>query len=347
MFSGGKKWIKKMLKRCYSFSLYLLSLFFVLCLSYANASAWSPDSFNVRFNIHGYNNDEPFMGRGYELNEVIIVGNVYGYEWVRDSQVYNGNYVNIHFETNIVQSQYMNGVFHLDDISIAYCGSGGSNGNIRSQSIRTYKTSWVGITPVSPNNDVLNITATIIGDVVVTGLPTSGTHDLYCGLAIGGGVPFLKQTTPAVSNDLNHIYFEQQPSSVTFTNDESEALIRQQNAILNNINNSIQNINSDYDKEKSDLQDKEDELDIQSGDLSLNADILSNPFSSLFWSNLTNYTTCYTTSTIHNLFNASPMRFCPIIKSGFGNIYPFVANAVVVAILIRLYYKKLKGGRDG
>lgn len=338
MFSGDNKCRKKILFICSFFLAALLS--FVCALRPFAANALSPSNYQVYFNVYGYNNDQYSWGPEINVSETFYASNVRRYQWKIDSIPFTGNYLSIHFETNIVYPFSANepaSFSNLDNLFVSYCGSSGSNGTIRSSSISYSRTNW-------DRNGENFATLTLYGNAVVSGLQfTSGNHDLYCGIATQSGNPFLRSLG---INSVSHWYIEQSPTSVQFTNDISDALDSSRNNILNNIDNSINNV---YNQQKQDELDKEQELNSQSDNLSLSASNIVNPFISFFDSRLRGYNTCYTTTSIHSLFNALPFKFCPISFgiSGGPTIFRAVASLFTVGLLIRLYYKKLKGGRDG
>lgn len=228
-------------EKCYSqkrvllYRLYVFLFSVLLCglLIVQNASALTPSNYQVHFNIRGYNNDAYFWGPEIQANETFYAQNINRFQWKINSIAFTGNNAVVHFETNIVipdvGSNY-SFISNLNNLIIGYCGTGGVNGRIRSQSVSTARTVWY-----SNNNTVENITLTIYGDAVATGLQyNSGNHDFYCAVSTSNDKPFLGSygVTP-------HFYIEQSPTTITFTNDETEALMRSQINSINNVNNSV------------------------------------------------------------------------------------------------------------
>ena len=340
MCSGDKKCPKKMSIICSFFLAVLLSFF--CALQPLSANALAPDVYQVYYNIYGLNNDAYSWTSELSNNDYFYLNNGKRYQWKINSLAYNGNYLAIHFETNIVYpdvGHQTGGFRNLDNLFVSFCGSGGLNGTIRSSAIRTAKTVWY-----SDNNTTENLTLTIYGDAVVSGLQyTSGNHDLYCGIATSDGNPFIYSVNNGIPSQF---YFEQSPTTVQFTNDISDALDSSRNNILNNIDNSINNISNQYNQEKEDLVNKESELNSQSEDLSLSADA---PNSSLLYRWFYNWVSqpCFTTRTIHTWFNTGAFTFCSPYPSAVRTGVTFASNFLVAAFLIRIYAKHMKGGYNG
>lgn len=355
MYSGDNTCRKKILFICSFFLSVLLSFAFALRPLYA--SAIDPNHYAAHFTTR-YDNSQSWQ-RNISLNTDFYPWYLYDFDWIIDSVNFSGNYANVHFETNLVlhgsptgspQTSVINGRWkNLDFLRINYCGSSGSNFTVRSQNITYYKTPWYGNTPTfdDAGEESNNVTLTIIGDVVLGDVPTSGSHELYCGVGTTNDWAFME----AINVDSPYspvVYFEQSPVRVTFTTDYTEALDNQRNAILENINNSIQDLNNQYDKEKEDLENKGSDLEDQADGLSLSASITSNPFTSLFYDNpFNNGTRCWTTQQLHLYFNSSSWSICSPFPNTVRIILNYVNSLFVIGLLIRLYYKKLKGGVDG
>lgn len=258
-------------KRALLYRLYVFLFSVLLCglLIVQNVSALTPSNYQIHFNIRGYNNDAYFWGPEISANETFYAQNINRYQWKIDSIAFTGNNAVVHFETNIVipdvGSNY-SFISNLNNLIIGYCGTGGVNGRIRSQSVSTARTVWY-----SNNNTVENITLTIYGDAVATGLQyNSGNHDFYCAVSTSNDKPFLGSygVTP-------HFYIEQSPTTITFTNDETEALMRSQINSINNVNNSVREgsenivnaIENQSENEKQEYQEQSNEVqnDLEDG----------------------------------------------------------------------------------
>ena len=231
---------KKMLRGC------LLSLFcsLFLCswLSSVSVSALErqPSYYNAYYSVYTQSAE---WTTHIAQNQAVSMYQLYRYEWVIDNVQFTGNIANLHFETNIVLANApLDGRFHNTDLlTISYCGSSGNNINVRAKNISSIQTRWNGQMGGHPYSTD-NITLTIYGDVILTGLPTTGTHDLYCGVQLSNGWAFAAVNPPSSPTPINSMQFtfEQQPTSLVFQSSESEALQRQQIDILNNVNQSIQ-----------------------------------------------------------------------------------------------------------
>ena len=352
MFLRGKKWInirKRISSIISCISCFFLSLIFALYSVSGEAYAISlqPDEYNVRFSTAA---GGPSW-HSYEANERIGIQYLYNYEWIIDSMNITGNYANVHFETNIVipgtptNDQSLSrryGRFHNTGfLDVAYCGSSGSNVQIRSKDISSVQTEWFGTTPgIAAKSN--NLTLTIYGDVVLSGL-SSGTHDLYCNVGLSNGWAFVAYRPGDYGNGIS-VYFEQQPTRINFTTDNSEAMQWEQINAISSINQGEQ---ERWETERQEQNEKEAELNDQSSDLSLSASVTSNPFTDLFLSNPFSVSTCFTTQSIHALFNVSAWTICSPFRQPLINILTYGNSLLVTALLIRLYYKKLKGGVDG
>lgn len=130
--------------------------------------------------------------------------------------------------------------------------------------------------------------------------------------------------------------------SYSGSQDPNVALNEQRNALLSQINSAI--ISADhYDEEVARENAKEAELNRQKGDLGVSANNTGNPFDNLF-----NATGCQALPTISSWFGRSDvLEVCSPYPSTIGGVIKFVGSALVVGLLIRLYYKRLKGGYNG
>lgn len=88
-------------------------------------------------------------------------------------------------------------------------------------------------------------------------------------------------------------------------------------------------------------EDKQNELEAQADDLSLSTPATANPFASLFTS-----ADCANLPTIAGWLGTTPdkIRVCSPYPSQIRPVIEFLSSAIVVGLLIRLYYSKLQGG---
>lgn len=262
---GSQNFPKKIFLRCFCWL--CLSVFGVLSLTPSYVSAVSPTYYNARYSALAGAQWNYNLAQGYKFGFDYL----YDYEWVIDQIPITGNTANIHFETNIVlQGSFygLNSRFHNTDfLTVKYCGSSGQNVSLKSLSISSVQTDWVN----SNLSDYKMRTLTVYADVVVSGF-TNGTSDLYCGIGLSNNWAFAARTNsdygPATA------YFEQQPTRVQFTNDNSEAYQKQTIDAINNLNQTTQQgskdivdaINNQSENEKSEYQNQasENESDINS-----------------------------------------------------------------------------------
>lgn len=277
------------------------------------------------------------------------------YQWNSSAISATGNYARIHFETNIVLSQptslntWYTSFVNRSFMRVRTCSSSLSNGAlpIKSSSIASVITDWTGPSPVI---NYKSKTLTVYGDVVLSNVP-SGTQNFYC-IVDASGYAFV-QNAGNVSSDM--LWFQQQPTSIDFTNDSSDAMAQQQIEAINNTSSAIdRQTDSEQERwevERDEQNEKEDELEDQSGDLSISASVTSNPFTSLFYASPfpSNYTPCFrlnwSTTTLLGL--SEPPNICSIYPPSVRAILSSVSSLLILALVIRLYYKKLKGGVDG
>lgn len=140
----------------------------------------------------------------------------------------------------------------------------------------------------------------------------------------------------------------------------TSSLINGQKEIYNNISeqgdrvvNSIDNLNvsiensedgaqARWEQDKQEQADKQDELESQSDDLAVSAQNPGNPFASMF-----NSSGCQSLPTVSSWFNMSePMQVCSPYPQNIRPIIEFVSSAIVVGLLLRVYFKQLNGGYD-
>lgn len=98
-----------------------------------------------------------------------------------------------------------------------------------------------------------------------------------------------------------------------------------------------------YEQEKEEESEREAQIQSDADDSQISAQVTGNPFTALFSSN-----ECVTLTTISGWFNASPaIQVCSPYPANIRPILLFVTSALMVGLLIRLYYKRLNGGYNG
>lgn len=240
-------------KKCLSQKLGLLSLFVALCFGVSlllshNASAVSLPiaSLQMRYKETAASAYQWSSGLSYNqyvnLNNYLYNAN--SYQWNSSAVNVTGNYAAIHFETNIVMSQPSDVPWWGDFVNLGYirvigCSASGSGSlGILSQSVRHYVTEWTGPAPTIPYH---NKTLTLNVDLSLSGLST-GSQNIYC--MIGSSEYAFYQTTYANSSPL--LWFEQQPTTIEFTNNPTDSLlntqIEQNQTIINQNETIIENV---------------------------------------------------------------------------------------------------------
>ena len=169
--------------------------------------------------------------------------------------VANANNGVIHFETNIVASstdqRTYNVWYHLDYQNIITCAASVSGITVASKNLSYAVTNW---TSQSGQTTLYNSTLTYYGDVVLKGF-TSG-QQVYFTCAVGsdnysfyygGWHDFIT----------NRIYFEQNPMSINWTNNETDTLINiqinQDNEYYQSNYGAVDNINNQTDSQFGDI----------------------------------------------------------------------------------------------
>lgn len=116
---------------------------------------------------------------------------------------------------------------------------------------------------------------------------------------------------------------------------------------INNLRGDVQaqteQQHEDYENEVQREEDKQDELEDQADDVNISANAISNPFSNLFSS-----ANCASLPTLASWLHVSAnnIQVCSPYPQQFRPIIEFVSSAIVVGLLIRVYYKQLRGGYD-
>lgn len=276
-----------MRKKCYStLQVLLLAIFASLFLGLlygvlgkspeASAISPNPNLYQARYTTY---NDSTQTWHSVNLNQVFHPYYMYDYEWIIDSVTFQGNYTTIHFETNLVIAGNSNMLsaylYSLNHLTINYCGSQGTSYPVKSQNVSYVTTNWIQNNSNSPSGALpgKRQTLTVYGDVVVSGTTSGTTSDLYCGVGTDNNWAFL--TTNVDWGNNASVYFEQQPTNISFTNDESDALQKATLNALNNIDQSIQtgtsdivdaiNNQSNEEQEKYEEQSQELQQDLEDG----------------------------------------------------------------------------------
>lgn len=138
--------------------------------------------------------------------------------------------------------------------------------------------------------------------------------------------------------------------STGVTNQEMTSIINSQTQSLQQSISALQQAQEDsnddaqdrWEQDKQEQADKQDELESQSDDLAVSAQNPGNPFASMF-----NSSGCQSLPTVSSWFNMSePMQVCSPYPQNIRPIIEFVSSAIVVGLLLRVYFKQLNGGYD-
>lgn len=139
----------------------------------------------------------------------------------------NGTNAVIHFETNIVSSQPANSsginqshFYNLDYINNLNCVATNGNLSILGSSISYARTPWF-----SNNNYVFHETLTLYGDIALKGFNKDTSGAITC--QIGNDDFSFFDSNSQVSSDYS-LYFEQNPMSIIWTDNNTDNLLQQQ-----------------------------------------------------------------------------------------------------------------------
>lgn len=169
------------------------------------------------------------------------------YQFTTSNLTPTGNYASIHFETNIVANasnqSYLNFV-NRDYLSVLACSSSAAGSlQIEGSSVSTAVTSW------TDNQNRPSKTLTVYGDIALGGLSVNQQQQIVCAVGSSSYAFFSTNYSSATAN----MYFEQNPMTILYTNNQSESLLQSQiyqNEILINQNNQmIQDSQEYYDKQ--------------------------------------------------------------------------------------------------
>lgn len=186
-------------------------------------------SFDLYYRV---NSNSSYVWRNnitYGSNSPTVIdagGGITRYQFNTPSIQAGGNYATIHFETNIVASPYalvnnFNPWVNLAEQNILTCSATGIA--VVSKNLSYATTYWVDQSNESNN------TLTFYGDVVLSGFNPGSNYTFVCSIG-SSSYSFIDYNGAAV-------WFEQNPMSIVWSNDESIALIQtqieQQNTIIN------------------------------------------------------------------------------------------------------------------
>ena len=194
---------------------------------------------------------------GYEWANSLVYGQTVnlqeasGYQFLTADLSPAGNYASIHFETNIVANassqQYLN-FKNLDFMSINACSSSVSGSlNIQASSVST------AVTPWTDNHNRPSKTLTVYGDVALGGLTPSTQQKIFCLVGSPSYPIFSTNYTSASAN----MYFEQNPMTILYTNNQSENLLQSQINQNNTIINQNQQILDSQNQNTGDIIDNQ------------------------------------------------------------------------------------------
>lgn len=341
---------KKIFIPCLLFSLFLSFLF---CVSFSvSASAAS-----LPMSTYGLEYELTYGGEYYwsanksanqYFNNSAYWYRIRRYQFNSGNVIFDGQYATVHFETNIVASQptaysaYLGDFVNRDKIKVTGCFYDGSGSNwmpVQSQYITTYVTNWEG---PAPSINYKNKTLTVIGDIILSTSAT-GTHSISC--VIGNTDYNFWLTNSQTSSPI--FYVEQNPTTIEWSGSLPDPVSREQVTAINSIEEGNQRR---WETEREEQDAKEEELESQADGLSLSANVPTNPLFRFFVFPFTNVAEhpCYTTEALHSWFNSSsPFVVCSPLPYSARQAIVLGTNFIFLGLLLRLYFKKLKGGIDG
>lgn len=216
-------------------------LIFFLMSHNTFAASLQTSSFDLYYRV---NNNSSYGWRNnitYGNNSPTIIdsgGGITRYQFNTPSVQAGGNYATIHFETNIVASAYVlihnfNPWVNLPQQNILTCSASGIA--VVSKNLSYATTYW------TDQYNESNNTLTFYGDVVLSGFNPGSNYNLVCSIG--------SDSFSFINFNGGGVWFEQNPMSIVWSNDQSIALmntqIEQQNTIINQnetiINNQNQN----------------------------------------------------------------------------------------------------------
>lgn len=130
--------------------------------------------------------------------------------------------------------------------------------------------------------------------------------------------------------------YERVPLTVEAIENQTQ-VIEEQSELIRSGNEEAQDR---WESDKEEESQREQDLTDQSDDVSISAQNPGNPFASLFTTQ-----DCQSLPTISSWFNMdSPMQVCSPYPAQIKPVIQFVSSALVIGLLIRLYFKLFKGG---
>lgn len=218
-------------------ALLFVPLFLSLKSTDASAASLGTSSFDLYYSS---------IGESYQWRNNITYGNssptvidsgggVQRYQFNTTSIQAGGNYASLHFETNIVSSSYRNlssynPWVNLQQQNILTCSASGIS--VVTKNLSYVTTYWT-------NSDGANNTLTFYGDLTLSGFNQNQSYTLVCAI---GSASYSFISSGAV-------WFEQNPMSITWFNDESIAILQtqtNQNNTMIEQNTTIINQNQEF-----------------------------------------------------------------------------------------------------
>lgn len=209
---------------------------------------------NFRNNNQGYQwQNNIYFGRQYGIS--ISYGSARIYQFNTPQITTAGTTASVHFETNIVAStddiQYVFGYFvNLNQQQVRGCSWQGQPLTMSASSLGTALTEW---TEVINGVTYYNVTLTLYGDVALSGFPNNSQGVLTCSV---GSLDYAFYDNPTDNPDL--LYFEQNPLSVSWSNNINDALLQTQINQNTTIINQNQQIIDQDNQDRQDLQNTSD-----------------------------------------------------------------------------------------
>lgn len=199
-------------------ALLFATFFIVLKSEDVNAQSLNTQSFDLQYkqtydsNYHYANG----IYAGFSHNIVMDPGaHIKQYQINTVPFTAGGNFASLHFETNIVSTSYFgrfNPWVNLPYQTIIVCNSSPSGVTVNARNLSYATTYWVN----SQNEN--NNTLTFYGDVVLKGFTQGNSYSLTC--AIGN-----TQYSFYEYSGGSAVWFEQNPMTILFTNNETDNLL--------------------------------------------------------------------------------------------------------------------------
>ena len=198
--------------------LLFVPFFIILKSNNANAQSLNTQSFDLQYKQtydSGYHYANGIYA-GFSHNIVMDPGaHIKQYQINTVPFTAGGNFASLHFETNIVSTSYygrFNPWVNLPYQTIIVCNSSPSGVTVNARNLSYTTTYWVN----SHNEN--NNTLTFYGDVVLKGFTQGNSYSLTC--AIGN-----TQYSFYEYSGGSAVWFEQNPMTILFTNNETDNLL--------------------------------------------------------------------------------------------------------------------------